>query len=70
MDWYSCVRDVCAQYFTLLSLEARVGRSPCCHGRPGCGGHPAVMGGQGVEVEIESKFGKREFNRGSVVDGR
>ena len=22
-----------------------------------------------MEVEIESKFGKREFNRGSVVDG-
>ena len=63
MDWYSCVRDVGAQNFI---------------------DHPAVMGGQGVEVTLlswearlwraeveidESKFGKREFNRGSVVDG-
>ena len=32
--------------------------------------HPAVIVGQGVEVEIdESKFGKRKFNRGWVVDG-
>ena len=32
--------------------------------------HPAVIVGQGVEVEIdESKFGKWKFNRGWVVDG-
>ena len=32
--------------------------------------HPAVIGWAGVEVEIdESKFGKRKYNGGRVVDG-
>ena len=31
--------------------------------------HPAVIGGQGMEVEMDvSKFRKRKFNRGRVVD--
>ena len=31
--------------------------------------HPAIIGRQGVEVEIdESKFGRRKYNRGKYVD--
>ena len=49
MDWYSFIRDICAQYFI---------------------DHPAIIGGPGVEVEIdESKFGKRKYNRGRQVEG-
>ena len=32
--------------------------------------HPKVIGGPGVEVEIDnSKFGRRKYNRGQRVDG-